>query len=109
MANVIFDPFTVGDSKPVSVRVHPGDEITALSVTYEITRYKDPCGVIYDPGGACHVVNDNFGTTITTPDFIDFPTVDTYFVRFKIYWSDGQIDNSVVAQIPVDSVTGECC
>lgn len=109
MLKTIFDPIAVGDSRSISVRVNPNDEITADSATYTITRRKDPAGVVWDTGGACVVKNDNYGTLITLPDFIDFPTVDLYIVRYRIYWADGQIDNTVCAHIPVQAVCGGSC
>ena len=103
---VVFDPVTVGDQRAISVRVVPSDEITATRVTYTIARQNDPEGAIWDPGGDCTFTNDNKGTTITVPDLVEFPRLDTYFVRFVIYWADGVVDHTVIAQIPCENPGG---
>lgn len=109
MRKAIFDPLTIGDSKPISILVVAGDENCGVeSVTYTITRYKDACGVVFDPGGACLVCNTNKGTRITTPDYIDFSSVDTWYVHFRITWKDGQVD-LVDAVVPVNSLSGSGC
>lgn len=107
MPRATFNPLAIGDEKAVAVKINPEDPITAASATYIITRAKDPRGYVWDPGGACIVENNNFGTVIRCPDYINFPTADRYTVRFTIVWADGQVDNTVTALIPVGG--NGCC
>lgn len=98
----VFEPLTVGDVRPVVVRVRPSDEATVSSASYQIIRREDgPTAPPFDPGGACVVDNDNLGSRIATPQFIAFPQPGNYVVRFRLVWSDQQVDNTVSALIPV--------
>lgn len=98
-----FQPITVGDVRPIIVRVKPSDETaTVQSATYSIIRREDdPAAPPFDPGGACIVKPLRCGASLATPQYIAFPKPGNYVVRYSIVWSDGQIDNTVSALIPV--------
>lgn len=103
---VILDQIALNDSRPIAVRVRPSDEATVSSASYSIIRKEDPPGTSpFDPGAACIVKNDNLGSYIATPTFITFSKTGTFYVKFSITWNDGQIDNTVVAVVPVVDLT----
>lgn len=103
LAKAVFTALSVGDVRPIAIRVKPSDEATVESATYIIIRREDPPNAApFDPGGACLVTNDNLGSRIATPTFITFPQPGNYIVRYRITWSDGQVDNTVSAIVPVN-------
>jgi hypothetical protein len=100
-ANAIFEAFTIGDQRPIVVDVTPSDDATVASATYQVFRRGDPTGTVYASGNAV-VTARNGAFRLSTPSLVSFPTVDIYTCNFGITWSDGQVDNTVNALIPVN-------
>lgn len=97
------DPITVGDLRAVSVLVVSSDDSQIISATYTIVRRRDVAGVIW-LNGSCAVDKASDGQYVNTATLIQFPTVDTYTVRFQLTWDDGQITNDVSAVVPVQAL-----
>lgn len=109
MPVVKFQPISVGDQRPVAVRIRPSDGATVLSASYQIVRKEDALGAApFDPGGPLNVTNDSDGVYVATKYYITFPKSGTYIALFKLTWSDGQIDNTVSAIIPVYPLIPSC-
>ena len=94
-------PVQVGDQRPVAVDVTPSDDATIVSATFAIVRRADTDGSVWQTG-TCVVDTLNGAFRLTTPSLISFGTVDLYTVQYTITWSDGQVDNTVSAVIPVN-------
>ena len=99
-ATAIFEPFTIGDQRPIVVDVTPSDDASVVSALFSVVRRLDVPGTIYS-SGICSVYSRNGAFRLATPYLVSFPTVDVYTCTFTITWSDGQVDNTVVGVIPV--------
>jgi len=113
---ILFQPFYVGEQKPVNVIVHASDWHSVTSATCVIQQIDvtppdtEPPAPLPPPflTFTCAVENTrrHGHSLLASPALVNFTTPGRFLALWQIVWDDGQVDESVVGNITVLPVPG---